>query len=371
MMKGMAQSKGGMDEFTNEEYNKKKKMKEREEEKRLMASIYGGAVAATETKANREAIKKNPKLKICPFFKAGVCEKGRKCKFSHDMNKDAKTGSANLYIDARDTAFKKKGGMDGWNQDTLEEAVNKNEGQYKKATTEKVCKFFLTAVEKKNYGWFWVCPNGHSCIYRHCLPPGFVLAADLAKADEIVDETPLEEKLDDEVKALHLSKKKLTPVTLENFLVWKKKRLERQNKEREAKRLEHLKALGHKKKINKLLDGRSMFVFQKVVIVDDDDAADEIERETSENEEDDIKVHNLDDYIVRAPAKKKEEKKVEEVIPEEPVAEAEAEAEVQVQKEEEKTPEGEEANVDIDEDAFGEEDMGDLNDGDDIEGIED
>lgn len=35
--------------------------------------------------------------------------------------------------------------------------------------------FFLEAVEKSKYGWFWSCPNGTSCIYRHALPPGFIL----------------------------------------------------------------------------------------------------------------------------------------------------------------------------------------------------
>ncbi len=25
------------------------------------------------------------------------------------------------------------------------------------------------------FGWFWECPNGENCMYRHALPPGFVL----------------------------------------------------------------------------------------------------------------------------------------------------------------------------------------------------
>jgi len=33
----------------------------------------------------------------------------------------------------------------------------------------------LDAVEKNKYGWFWQCPQGAGCIYRHALPPGFVL----------------------------------------------------------------------------------------------------------------------------------------------------------------------------------------------------
>ncbi|KVI00014.1 hypothetical protein Ccrd_021768 [Cynara cardunculus var. scolymus] len=37
------------------------------------------------------------------------------------------------------------------------------------------CKHFLEAVEKKQYSWFWVCPNGgKDCHYRHALPPACI-----------------------------------------------------------------------------------------------------------------------------------------------------------------------------------------------------
>ncbi len=40
----------------------------------------------------------------------------------------------------------------------------------------QICKYFLDAVENSKYGWFWQCPNGgKNCMYRHALPPGFVL----------------------------------------------------------------------------------------------------------------------------------------------------------------------------------------------------
>ncbi len=29
-----------------------------------------------------------------------------------------------------------------------------------------MCKYFLEAVEKMQYGWFWQCPNGDTCHYR-------------------------------------------------------------------------------------------------------------------------------------------------------------------------------------------------------------
>ena len=53
------------------------------------------------------------------------------------------------------------------------------------------------------YGWFWECPSGgDKCIYRHALPPGFVLKRD--KEEEQVQETAtitLEELVEREVSA--------------------------------------------------------------------------------------------------------------------------------------------------------------------------
>jgi hypothetical protein len=57
----------------------------------------------------------------------------------------------------------------------------------------------LDALEKNQYGWFWECPNGQTCHYRHALPPGFVLKKDKKKKDEEDEEITLEEYLEEEV----------------------------------------------------------------------------------------------------------------------------------------------------------------------------
>lgn len=44
----------------------------------------------------------DPKTVLCAFFKVGQCEKGVKCKFSHDMNVGRKVEKKNLYEDARE-----------------------------------------------------------------------------------------------------------------------------------------------------------------------------------------------------------------------------------------------------------------------------
>lgn len=59
----------------------------------------------------------------------------------------------------------------------------------------------MEAVEKSKYGWFWQCPVGENCIYRHALPPGFVLKKDRKKEDKR-DEITLEELIEKERAAL-------------------------------------------------------------------------------------------------------------------------------------------------------------------------
>ena len=44
----------------------------------------------------------DPKTVICVFYKQGHCEKGRKCKFSHDLDAERKAAKKDLYTDSRD-----------------------------------------------------------------------------------------------------------------------------------------------------------------------------------------------------------------------------------------------------------------------------
>ena len=59
----------------------------------------------------------------------------------------------------------------------------------------------MDAVEKSKYGWFWECPNGEKCIYRHALPVGYVLKRD-KKKDEKRTEISLVDLIETERAAL-------------------------------------------------------------------------------------------------------------------------------------------------------------------------
>jgi hypothetical protein len=47
-------------------------------------------------------IGEDPKSILCAYFKAGACEKGKKCKFSHDLALDGKAAKIDIYNDPRD-----------------------------------------------------------------------------------------------------------------------------------------------------------------------------------------------------------------------------------------------------------------------------
>lgn len=109
-----------------------------------------------------------------------------------------------------------------------------------KTTTDKVCKYFISAVEEGKYGWFWTCPNGgDKCMYKHSLPPGFILKTKEQRAAEkaLMDKSPLKTlTLEDFLESeRHKLTGTLTPVTPESFAKWKKERLDKKAAEDEAR----------------------------------------------------------------------------------------------------------------------------------------
>ncbi|CCF60251.1 hypothetical protein KAFR_0J01870 [Kazachstania africana CBS 2517] len=178
----------------------------------------------------------DPKTVLCALFKLGNCNKGDKCKFSHDLNIGRRVEKKDLYQDAR--SEKEGDTMDQWDEEKLRSVILSKHGN-PRTSTDKVCKYFIEAVENGKYGWFWVCPNnGDKCMYRHSLPEGFVLKTKEQKRleKEALENQPkitLEEFLDTERNKL--DKTKLTPITIANFAEWKKNHIIRKiNAEKKA-----------------------------------------------------------------------------------------------------------------------------------------
>ncbi|XP_061600842.1 zinc finger CCCH domain-containing protein 15 [Cololabis saira] len=236
----------------------------------------------------------DPKSVLCAFFKQGQCTKGDKCKFSHDLSMERKCEKRSVYVDERDDELEKDT-MDNWDEKKLEEVINKKHGEAekKKTKTQIVCKFFLEAIETNKYGWFWVCPvGGDVCMYRHALPPGFVLKKDKKKEEEKEDEVSLEELIENERSALGVN---VTRITLETFLAWKKrKRQEKLDKAREQ--MEQKKA-DFKAGKSLVVSGREVFEFRPELVDDDDDEADDTRysNEGEEEDEEEIEINDVQD----------------------------------------------------------------------------
>ena len=231
----------------------------------------------------------DPKTVVCALFKMGNCNKGSKCKFSHDLNVGRKVEKKDLYQDIRKE--REKDTMDTWDEEKLRKVILSKHGN-PKTTTDKICKYFVEAVENGKYGWFWVCPNnGDKCMYRHSLPEGFVLKTREQKRleREALENQPkitLEDFIETEREKL--DKDKLTPITEKNFIEWKKKHIvERINSQEKAK----LQQNGGKKK----LTGRE--VVQNLMknnkntnndaFIEDDIEEDATEKEDGENNDND------------------------------------------------------------------------------------
>ncbi len=232
----------------------------------------------TVSSGNKLAPGQNPKSVVCEFFKKGTCTKGAKCKFSHDWAGGRKSTKMDLYTDPREAeaaaaaaaAAAAGGDMNDWSQEKLESVVNTKE---KDNQTEIVCKFFIEAVETRKYGYFWHCPNGDTCKYRHRLPPGFILKDRLAKVeqDDEDEPTPIEEVIEAERAAALAAGKCVTPCTLENFLKWKEDK--RKAKEAEIQRIAKEAIAKPGNRSLGVLSGRDLFSYDPSLFVDDEGAA--------------------------------------------------------------------------------------------------
>lgn len=217
----------------------------------------------------------DPKSIVCEFFRHGKCTKSFKCKFSHDLSVERKGPKLDLYSDKRD---KEDGedNMEDWDQETLEKAIAQKHGSENlNRPTNIVCKYFLEAVEKRQYGWFWQCPNGKDCKYRHALPPGFVLKSQMKQLleEESANKITVEEEIEEERAKVDAQ----TPITEEVFMMWKAELDMARKKEMEVKEAERKK--------RGQMTGREIFEQEGFTATDDASASDSYAREVDEEEE--------------------------------------------------------------------------------------
>ncbi len=248
---------------------KKERKKAEEAAKREMEELF-----ATTIKQPRVPPGADPKSIVCEFFRHGKCTKGTRCKFSHDLAVERKGPKMDLFSDKRDGETDEN--MEEWDQETLEKAIAQKHGsENTNRPTEIICKFFLDAVEKRQYGWFWQCPNGKTCKYRHALPPGYVLKSQMKQLLE--EESANKMSVEEEIEEARAKVDAQTPITEEVFAKWKAE-LDA-TKKREAEELE-----AERKKSGKMT-GREIFMSEGFIAADDASASESYAREVDEEEE--------------------------------------------------------------------------------------
>uniref|UniRef100_A0A6G3MGB2 Zinc finger CCCH domain-containing protein 15 (Trinotate prediction) n=1 Tax=Henneguya salminicola TaxID=69463 RepID=A0A6G3MGB2_HENSL len=166
------------------------------------------------------------------------------------------------------------------NQDELEAIILKRHSQKNMNKSETICKYFLEAVEKKLYGWFWICPNGgDNCHYRHALPNGYVLKRDTVTSLH-VQEIPIEEIIENE--RAHMEGE-LIPVTEETFKAWKEQQLKYRREKLESDMNKKREEMVNGKFVSRIT-GKEAFSLDPSLIKQDDDEAEDInEHEESEH----------------------------------------------------------------------------------------
>ncbi|KAF6251009.1 hypothetical protein COO60DRAFT_693819 [Scenedesmus sp. NREL 46B-D3] len=242
-----------------------------EARKKELAELFASAIKQPKVPAGVD-----PKSVVCEFFRHGRCDKGFKCKYSHDLSVERKTAKIDLFTDQRELGKEGEEGMEDWDQETLEKVVREKHGAEKPSnTTSIICKFFLDAVEKRQYGWFWKCPNGSDCKYKHALPPGYVLKSQMKELleQERANAKDIAEVIEEERAQVDAR----TPITEQVFGAWHA----RKRADREAKRAAELE----ERKKKGLLNGREIFLSDNFVALDDANAGDDDEYRREDDDE--------------------------------------------------------------------------------------
>jgi len=119
------------------------------------------------TLKNKELEKKKADLLLLQTLgvETGIKKKNNK-EEDDEIVKNDKTDKIDIYKDTRgdEKEFKEENETnENWDQEMLEKVIKQKHG-HRRAKTDKICRFFIDAIEKSKYGWFWKCVNGEDCI---------------------------------------------------------------------------------------------------------------------------------------------------------------------------------------------------------------
>ncbi|PIK59500.1 putative zinc finger CCCH-type containing 15 [Apostichopus japonicus] len=256
-----------VDDAQDKKKGRELKKKEQDELNLLFRPVAGQKVAKGV----------DPKSVVCAFFKQGTCRKGDKCKFSHDLTLERKSEKRSIY----EEGGQEKDTMEDWDEAKLKEVVEQKhaEADKKIPKTNIVCKHFVKAIEESKYGWFWNCPSGEKCIYKHTLPPGFVLKKKKPTEQPEEEKISLEELIEEERAKLGPNQ---TKITLETFRDWKQRKIEEKKRKLEQDQTKKKNDFKEGKALG--ITGREVFQFNPDMILADDDEADEGVMEMEEGE---------------------------------------------------------------------------------------
>jgi len=131
------------------------------------------------------------------------------------------------------------------------------------------CDHYLLAAEESRLGWFWMCPNGGDCAYRHALPEGLELSKRVYTDEEPEDTRTLEEIIDE--RRENLQRDEGVKITLEIFMTWKAMKLDEEAKQR----LKDEHERNRKVKAGKLKETGKEIFMKNIAITDEGEAEDD------------------------------------------------------------------------------------------------
>ena len=133
-----------MQKLEADQFERRKQKKKEQQEQALLSALYTDVNKLKEAQNSDED--DDPANTVCPYFKQGLCQKGKKCIYSHDLTLD-RTEEIDLYVDQRiQLIMNAIGGkeLNELSEDELGKMIGeKQKEMIKGAKSDIICKFFL------------------------------------------------------------------------------------------------------------------------------------------------------------------------------------------------------------------------------------